>query len=248
MSACRLYCSELALGAVSLSEEEAHHAATVRRLKTGDEVIVFDGAGREGIGRLSSVKRRGVTVEIERIVERPFDLAHRLTLAVAMPKAQRAGYLIEKCTELGVDEIWPILTERSVARPGPSTIGKWSRRAVEAAKQSNRAWVPKIRTAMDFADTLRCVDSFHSVYVADTADTAAPWPTIVTELPVSCSILVCIGPEGGWTPAEREAAASAGNVSVRLGPTVLRTETAAIAACAAVAAATGRASHAEPPQ
>jgi 16S rRNA (uracil1498-N3)-methyltransferase len=116
-------------------------------------------------------------------------------------------------------------------------VGKWSRRAIEAAKQCNRAWIPTIREAMDFADVLRSVDEFHSVYFADTGDMATPWATVVARLPAACSILVWIGPEGGWSQAEHEVAARAGAVAVRLGPTVLRTETAAIAACAAVAAA-----------
>lgn len=235
MPDCRLYCKDLALGPLSLPEEEAHHAVTVRRLKAGDEVVVFDGAGREGLGRLTVLKRRSAGAEIERIVERPFDLAHKLTLAVAMPKAQRAGYLIEKCTELGVAAVWPILTGRSVARPGASTIDKWFRRAAEAAKQSRRAWIPAIREPMEFAQAIQAAGEFHSTYFADLGDSAAPWSLIVAALPQECSILVWIGPEGGWTPAEREAATRAGSAPVRLGPTILRTETAAIAACAAVA-------------
>jgi len=238
MSFCRVFCPKLAVGTAALSDDEAHHAATVRRLQVGDEVVLFDGAGREGLGRITAAGRRTVTVEVARIVERPFETRHRLTLAVAMPKAHRAGYLIEKCTELGVAAFWPITSERSVARAGAAAVAKWSRRAVEAAKQSGRAWIPNVEAPRTFAATCASAGTLDGAFLAELGASLPSLSMRLATLPAPSRVLVWIGPEGGWSPAERDLAISSGGVAVRLSPTVLRTETAAVAACAAVAAAT----------
>ncbi len=235
MSLPRLYHPELQPGSNRLSEEEFRHAVAARRLRAGDDVVLFDGAGREGRGIVESVERRSLISRVEHLEQKPFDAAHHLTLAVAMAKTHRQGYMVEKCTELGVAAIWPILAEHSVTRPGLAAVEKWSRRAVEAAKQSGRAWVPSVSQPRTFADAASRAAQFEIAAIADFADAAAPFASLLSRVPSGRPIIVFIGPEGGWTDSERSLASRCGIVTVRLAQTTLRAETAAVAACAAEA-------------
>ncbi len=230
----RLFCPEIAAGSVTLSPEESHHAISVLRVRPGDEIILFDGAGRLAIGVVERANRR-LEATVGEITNHPPDLTRRLTLAVAMPKSTRQGFLIEKCTELGVAAIWPIITDRSVAHPSAGAIDKWKRRAIEAAKQSRRAWLPTIETPRSFRESLARATEFDAVGFATVDPPAEGLATLVASIPHDGSVLVYVGPEGGFSDAERESAVAVGAVPVNLGPTVLRTETAAIAVCAAVA-------------
>lgn len=231
----RLYCPDLSEGANILSPEESHHAAKVLRLCVGGEVVLFDGAGGEAGGVITRVDRRRIDVETESITRRPFELSCKLTLGVAMSKAHRQAYLVEKCTELGVASIWPIITERGTSRPDASAVTRWSRRAIEAAKQSGRAWLPAIQPPMSLSECLTRVGEFDVACVTHPDETATPFLEVLDKHKGVKSMLALIGPEGGWSDEEQRQAAEAGAVPTKLGPTILRTETAAVAVCAAVA-------------
>lgn len=231
----RLYCPTLNTGSVELPADEVHHAINSLRVTQGQEIVLFDGLGREGTGVITHSGKRELQVEVAELFDRPFELAHHLTLAVAIPRAPRQGYLVEKCTELGVAALWPLNADRSVVKGGESGVLKWSRRAIEAAKQSGRAWLPQIAPPRSLRDCLARRDCFDAAFMADTAGTPEPLSHALAGLPARGSLLIGIGPEGGWSDAERTLAAEAGITPVTLSPTVLRTETAAVAACAAVA-------------
>jgi 16S rRNA (uracil1498-N3)-methyltransferase len=249
MSPRRLYCSDLKEGLNLLPPEESHHAVSSLRARAGDEFVVFDGRGREASARVERVTRRQTQVVVERITERPFDLLHRITLAVAMTKAHRQGYLIEKCTELGAAAFWPILAERSVVRcvlraprltgrgadPASAAVDKWSRRAVEAAKQSARAWVPTVEAPQTFTQAVARIGEFSAAAIADPDPAGAAFNRFLSHHAPGGSVLVFVGPEGGWSESECREAVGAGAVRIRLSPTVLRSETAAVAVCAAAA-------------
>ena len=235
MSSHRFYCPDLKEGINLLPPEESHHAVSSLRAKAGYEFVVCDGRGREAAARVERVTRRQVHVVVERITERPFDLLHRITLAVAMTKAHRQGYLIEKCTELGAAAFWPILAERSVAKPTSTAVDKWSRRAVEAAKQSARAWVPTVEAPQTFAEAVARIGEFSAAAIADPDSSATPFTLFLGNHGEGSTLLVFVGPEGGWSEGECRAAAGAGAVFVKLSPTVLRSETAAVTVCAAAA-------------
>ena len=234
MPSHRLYCPDLALGSNVLSAAESRHAIGSRRVNPGEEVMLIDGAGREAVGLVARVGRR-LEVEVTDIQEHPFDVRRKLTLAVAMPKTHRQGYLIEKCTELGVSAVWPIVADRSVTKPRPGAVERWSRRAVEATKQSCRRWVPRIAAPMTIAESIARIGEFDAAGLTDVDPSGKPLPSFFSALPESSSVIVLVGPEGGWTDAERDQAIEAGAVKVKLGPTVLRTETAAAAVCALAA-------------
>ncbi len=231
----RLFCPDLNPGSVTLPPEEARHAVTVLRAAVGDDMELFDGNGGQAGGVITHVGERGLVVEVRQVERRPFELLRRITLAVAMPKTHRQGYLVEKCTELGVAAIWPIITERSVTRPRPAALEKWSRRAVEAAKQSGRSWLPTFTNPQPFRETLARIGEFDAAGMTEVGFGLPLFASFLAARPDASSLLVWVGPEGGWSDAERKQAVGAGAVLTGLGPNVLRTETAAVAVCAAAA-------------
>jgi len=235
MAPRRLYCPDLTEGLNLLPPEESRHAVASLRARAGDEFLVFDGRGRDATARVERVARRQVRVTVEHITEHPFELRHQITLAVAMTKAHRQGYLIEKCTELGVAAFWPILAERSVARPTAAATNKWSRRAIEAAKQSARAWVPTVAAPQTFAKAVARIGEFAAAAMADPEPSAVPFSQLLDQYGEGSRLLVFVGPEGGWTEDECREAVGRGAVRIGLSPTVLRAETAAVAVCAAAA-------------
>ena len=235
MSPPRLYCPTLTAGLNPLPEEESHHAIAALRVRLDQKVTLFDGQGGEAVGRVRRLGKQHLEVEVPRISRRPFELTCQLTLAVAMPKAHRQGYLIEKCTELGVAAVWPITTERSVVRSRRGAVEKWRRRAIEAAKQSDRCWVPQLPPPQTFEESLERAGESASAAIMDPGATASLFRDFLLAAPDVTSVIVWVGPEGGWSDDERRRAAGAGAKPTKLGPTVLRTETAAVAVCAAIA-------------
>lgn len=233
MRTYRLYCPQLSEGVNTLSPEESHHAQASLRIRTGDPVTLFDGKGCEGTGRIGQTSARLIEVVVEGISDpRPFDARLRLTLVVAMPKSHRQGFLIEKCTELGVATIVPIITERSVSRPANHMVEKWRRKAIEACKQSGRCWLPTVSRPIAFRESLDRLSEFDATGFTDRAPTGNATASLFSALPADASCIIWVGPEGGWTPEEQRHAMSAGATIVSLGSNTLRTETAAIAVCA----------------
>lgn len=237
MSEVRIYCTTLATGEQVLSPEESHHLVHVLRAKTGQPVTLFDGAGGEAKATLVGIERRTALVNVESVMHRAFELAHRVTLAVAVGKQNRHAYMIEKCTELGVYAVWPMIAAHSVTRPNATAVEKWRRRAIEASKQSGRAWTPEIRLPQRYAEVLASAGSFAAAGYCDRSADGRSVRAFLDEAHTPCDVLLLVGPEGGWSDHERQAAREAGLNPVTLGPTTLRWETAAVAVCAAASAA-----------
>ncbi len=234
MTALRLYAAAIAEGETTLAPEESHHAVNVLRAKAGMPVEVFDGAGRVGQGSVIKAKRGGLTLHVDTVQTVAYEWPIHLTVAVGMPKSHRQGYLVEKCTELGVSSICAMLTTRSVAKPGTGAVEKWRRRAIEATRQSRRAWIPTIPKPARFLDVIAQTEQFATVFFTDLLPDAQRVATVLKSVPTGANVLALVGPEGGWTDQERQAATQAGAVPVSLGPTVQRTETAATTICAAM--------------
>ncbi len=191
--------------------------------------MLFDGRGHEARGRIVGSTRGGVDVSVEEIVscERPLP---ELTLAVAMPKGPRQDVLIEKCTELGVRAIRPMVTQRTVSDASKHRVAKWRRTAIEAAKQSGQCWLPELYGPSSLETILSEFKQFDHVFIAMLGGDRVP-------AIVGRSILGLIGPEGGWTEEELRSIVAAGGRAVSLGPNILRIETAAISLAAMVHAA-----------
>ena len=211
-------------GEIGLPPAEAHHARTVLRLKGGDPVELFDDAGRTAAGTILSADPSGVRVKIEEpIIARP--AGRRVSVASAVPKGERADWLVEKLSELGVERWTPLVTARSVVEPKRGKIERWGRIAVEAAKQSRRAGVMAIGEVTPVAAALGDLEG-RAIYFSTDAE-AEPASRFLSapDLP-----LLLIGPEGGWTEEESAAFAAASVTPAKLTTTVLRVETAAVLA------------------
>jgi 16S rRNA (uracil1498-N3)-methyltransferase len=215
--------------------DEAHHIRTTRRLRAGDRLVLFDGAGGEVQGTIEYIDRHEVGVALASVTTHPRP-AGGLTLATCMPKGRRQDILIEKATELSVAAVWPMITARSVVRPDAIRVSKWQRTAIEAAKQSRQPFMPEIGQPTDFDTVLERFARFDRILLA------APDPEAVSPADLFRSgnadtrFLALIGPEGGFTAEEHHTAVSAGAVPVRLAPAILRVETAALTVAATVAA------------
>jgi 16S rRNA (uracil1498-N3)-methyltransferase len=225
---------------VTLSGPEGHHAAAVRRLRTGERADVSDGAGTIAECAVESVARDSVTLCVRSVRTVPAP-EPRITVVQALPKGDRGELATELMTEVGVDAVIPWAAQRCVVRwqgeRGERALARWRAAAREAAKQSRRAWLPEVTALASTADVAKRA-SDAACAVALEAD--APAALSGLPLPGQGEILLVVGPEGGITPAERAALAEAGAVEARLGPTVLRTSTAGAAAAAVLLTRTAR--------
>lgn len=232
MSPPHLFAASVAGEHVVIEGDDAHHAVRVLRLSAGERVTVSDGAGTVAAGVVVEAGRR-LTVEVtsRRTVSRE---PPRLVVVQGIPKAGKFEQIVQKLTELGVDEIVPLRAHRSVARW--DTGAKLERlRAIgrEAAKQSRRAWLPTIADPVDLSGAPRA-----SLALALHEEAALRLSgALPAELPTEVSVF--IGPEGGFDPQEMALLAGIA-VPVSLGPQILRTETAALVACALILGHYGR--------
>jgi 16S rRNA (uracil1498-N3)-methyltransferase len=179
---------------------------------------------------------RGVTIEVDQI-GRGLAAKCRLSIAAAVPKAARADWMIEKLGELGVEAFVPLITRRSVVSPkGSAKNERWNRLAAESARQSGRAGVMRIEPLTDLARLMeRAGAEGIVIWHLSLVENSVSIFELVRTLPPVLSVLV--GPEGGWSPEESAAFAAAGIAGARLTGTVLRVETAAVAAAAVIQSA-----------
>ncbi|MFP4309703.1 MAG: 16S rRNA (uracil(1498)-N(3))-methyltransferase [Desulfococcaceae bacterium] len=226
---------------VSLAAGDAIHLTRVLRLEVGAAVRLFDGRGGEFDGEVSEIA--GPDMVRVRLLERAAVSAEsplRLTLAQALLKGGKMDDLIRQTTELGVTRILPFFAERSVSRPDPKRLAgkldRWRRIARESLKQCRRSREPEVAEPASFADMLAAgaeseVRLFYWENAAGAARPSDGWgrPGRVNR---PASVFAVLGPEGGFSEAEAEAAREAGFTPAGLGPRILRAETAAVAACA----------------
>lgn len=225
---------------VTLTGPEAHHAATVRRVRVEETVTVGDGRGAWLTGVVESVQPTQVVVRVtaRRDVPAP---APRILLVQALAKGDRDELAVQAATEIGVDEIVPWQAERSISRWDSAKAAKgrarWETIVREASKQAHRAWVPVVAPLASTADLVERARSGATVLVLEpTADDALS----AADLPPDADVVLVVGPEGGIAAGELTTLEEAGAVLVRLGDTVLRTSTAGPAALAVVSARLGR--------
>ena len=222
-------------GSSTLSENSAHHAIHVLRLRAGDEVTLFNGRGGEFAGRIAAADRLRISVDVlqHRAVEREAPL--RITLVQAVSAGEKMDSTVRKAVELGVAAIQPVLSTRSVAKPkGERAEGRrehWQKVVIAACEQCGRNRIPEVRPLMAVQD-----------YRAEEGMKLLLSPR--SELSLSKAeageqYIVAAGPEAGFAAEEEAALAAQGFVPVKIGVRVLRTETAALAAVAALNALRG---------
>lgn len=222
-----------ASGPFALAGDEGEHLVRVLRARPGDEVLVFDGRGRECRCRVVAAERREDPVLEVVAATEPRRAERDVIVCPAVPRGDRMEWLVEKCTEAGASAVLPWAAARSVRdHAGASNLRRWRRSALEACKQCGRADVPDVADVAPLEDVLRAVAGRRLLVAAPGAETSP-----IAACAESRSAAVVIGPEGGFDPREEAALAAAGAVAVGLGPLVLRIETAALVAVHAIASA-----------
>jgi len=202
----------------------------VLRLNVGDTVEVFDDGGQAAKATLASVDAGSVTLHVQELIEQPARSGIEITIASAVPKGDRADWMIEKLSELGVARFIPLVTERSVVHPtGKSKSDRWTRLAIESAKQSHRTGVMQIDPLTPMADVLKTATT---AWFMSTQGAATPITMLLRSPSGPTTLMVFVGPEGGWADEEITHFNAVGAIGVALTPTILRIETAAVATAA----------------
>jgi 16S rRNA (uracil1498-N3)-methyltransferase len=237
----RFYCSQpLAVGqAVTLPEAVAHHLH-VLRLQPGAELMLFNGDGGEYLAHLDSVDKRRASAVIKAQVARDVELPYEITLAQALPEASKMDWIIEKAVELGVATIQPLAAQRCVVRLSGERAEKrqahWQAVIAAASEQSGRNRLARLGELDEVTRWIGQQDMHRRILLTPRAgQSLAAWAR--HQPPQALTLMV--GPEGGYTDQEEDAAVARGALALSMGPRILRTETAGLAAVAALAALWG---------
>lgn len=219
---------------LALDSAEGHHAVDVLRMKVGDRATVFNGEGSEAEVEIVKASKQGV--ELRRLsLQKSPPLACRITLGQAVPKGKNMDLILEKAAELGATEIAPLMSERTIVRGNEAEHErkqhKWQRTVIEACKQCGQNWVPRVFPARSPKAFFESGAKYDLMLVASLQSDAHPLKKLLAEFGAGVrpkSVLILVGPEGDFTPAEIALAKSHGCRALTLGPIILRTETAAL--------------------
>ncbi|OZI26523.1 16S rRNA (uracil(1498)-N(3))-methyltransferase [Bordetella genomosp. 9] len=239
MPSPRFYCSfALAPHArIELPDAIAHHAARVLRLRDGDTAVLFDGTGGEYPATLA-INGKSVHAELGAHDTREAELAGTITLVQGLPSGDKMDWIVEKAVELGVQRLVPVAAQRSVLQLNgerqDKRLAHWRRIATAASEQCGRNRLMRIEPVTPLARWLETAAAGPRLLCHP--DNGSPLKTALRDIGDARSIALLVGPEGGWSDAERDAARAAGVDVVSFGPRVLRTETAGLALAAAATA------------
>jgi len=220
---------------LALTGAEAHHARNVLRLEGGDKVVLFDGRGRELTAEIISSSPELALRKLHE-AKTPL-LSCQITLGQAIPKGKNMDLIVQKAVEIGAAEIAPILSDRTVVRldeeSAASKQAKWQTVAIEAAKQCGQNWLPRVHVPQSMAQFFQQPRRFDLQLIGSLQSDAVHLKKILAEYSAEhgnrpTSVLMLVGPEGDFTPAELSLARSHGCRPITLGPIVLRVETASI--------------------
>jgi len=222
--------------ALSLSGSEAHHARDVLRMKRGDRAVLFNGRGREITAEI--VDLTGDELRLRKLHEPEMSpLRCRITLGQAIPKGKNMDLIVQKAVEIGAAEIAPLISERTIvdldAKEAEQKKAKWQQIAIEAAKQCGQNWLPTVHAPQKLKDFFSQTGSFDLRLIGSLQPDAIHLKKILGDYTDQHrdrpkSILMLVGPEGDFTPAELALAKTNGCLPITLGPIILRVETAAI--------------------
>ncbi len=216
---------------ITVTGEDARHITAVLRMKTGDLLLLSDGEGTDYTVKIARAGRAEITAEIMSRTRRESGYP-LITLGQGLPKSDKMDFIVQKATELGVTDIAPLITERTIVKikdEKKRTI-RWQKIAREAAMQSNRPDIPKVETIRQLSDFLRTLNPEPGILLLlPWEEGTIPVKNVLRGASGIKRIIVLIGPEGGFSPAEAAIAEEKGFRPVSLGPNILRTETAAVA-------------------
>ena len=230
----------LAVGqTLSLPEEAANHLVRVMRLREGDGCVLFNGDGHDYRATLVVVGKRDAQVRIDAALAVANESPLHITLLQGIARGEKMDLILQKATELGVNAIVPVNAERTEvkldAARAEKRLAHWTSVVVSACGQSGRARVPSVAAPQSLLDAARQVPAEALKLTLDPLGEHR----LSTLQPAPGGVVIAIGPEGGWSPRDRQALGEAGFQGLQLGPRILRTETAGLAAIAAVQARLG---------
>ena len=218
-------------GMLEVEGDEVKHIRKVLRLRAGDEITVFDGLGKEFEGTIVEEGLSSVVIKIRNVYSSKRDSPLEVTLAQSLLKGEKMDYLIQKATELGIKEIIPFLSSRSVPLPERSKRLKrnhrWERIAIEASKQCGRGVVPEIESLQDYPEMLQKA-SPDALRLILWEREGIKLKEIFERSKGRNRIFFVVGPEGGFSQQEVDEAKGAGFIPVTLGKRILRAETASL--------------------
>ncbi len=216
---------ELKPGPVLLQGAEAHHLTAVCRSRPGDLICLFNGDGRQYPARVEAVGRREVSLEVLAIENPIRELPFHLEIAAPLPRGDRAQFLLEKLTELGVTSFVPLRTARSVVHPREAKLDKLQRHVIEASKQCGRNVLLRVQPMIEWSAFCRSAELPEHRILGHPGDSNKRGDA---ENAPGCDTVAAVGPEGGFTEEEVALARAAGWCVLDLGPRILRVETAAM--------------------
>ncbi len=225
---------------LALPESAATHLSRVLRLGVGDACVLFNGDGRDFAARIVTVSKRELRVAIESVVAIERESPLRLVLLQGIARGEKMDLILQKATELGITEVHPLSSQRSEVKLDQARADKrlahWQAVVIAACEQCGRAVVPRVGVPGSLAAVLTALPAGGLRLILDpNGDLSLPTLALAATTPV----LLAVGPEGGWSPLDREQLEAADFQGLRLGPRILRTETAGLAAIAALQARFG---------
>lgn len=219
---------------IDITGGDVNHIRNVLRLKAADNIIINDGAGTDYVCAIETIGNDVVTARIVDVNRNAAELSTRLVLFQGMPKADKLELIIQKSVELGVSEIVPVMTKRTVvkldAKKEDKKLARYNMIATSAAKQSGRGIIPEVKPFMSFKEALAYAGTLDmSIIPYEEAKGIEYSRQIIKNIKGKKSLGIFIGPEGGFAKEEVEAAIDIGAKCITLGNRILRTETAGLA-------------------
>jgi 16S rRNA (uracil1498-N3)-methyltransferase len=219
---------------ISLTTAQHHYLTRVIRLQNGAQFHAIDGTGKVYLAEII-----GTTAQIIQLITTDSqNLSQQITLICALPKGNNFDDLVRACTELGVTEIIPALSDRTLLQPSSQKLQRWRKIAQEAAEQSERTFIPTIGEPQAIQTIFTQIPDSSHKYICEARGEHPHLLTCLQSTPITEPIILAIGPEGGWTDGELDRAIESGFQPVSLGRQILRTITAPIVALSIVAAVT----------
>ncbi|MCK8815921.1 16S rRNA (uracil(1498)-N(3))-methyltransferase [Natroniella sulfidigena] len=219
-------------GQVTITGQDVRHITRSLRLDSGDKISVADGEGKKYIVELVELTDQFVKGKVRQDFVATVEPATKVTLLQGLPKSKKMDLIAQKTTELGIDQIIPVETERSIVKLKPSKAKRrqkrWQKIAKEAAKQSGRAKIPEVKELLDFEEAIALATDYDLALMPWEEESASLKDVIVGNNKME-QVMIVIGPEGGFSEQEVERANEVGIKPVSLGPRILRTETAGLA-------------------
>jgi len=217
---------ELQKDVATLFSEEAHHLVRVLRVKAGQEIVLFDGAGQVAEAVLESVSKQLITARVQHRFSIPAPTV-QIDLMQALPKLDRWDLILQKGVELGVRHIWPLKTQHTIFSPNEKRHKRWEKIILNAAQQCEVRWLPVLHSTQDLSFICTQLSEYDLVLVGSLYDGAQPLRKVLAgKTPKKVALL--IGPEGDFSEKEVQLLQQAGAIPVSFGDRILRTETAAI--------------------